>query len=440
MEDEVSSGASLAPPRALPALAAQIRRLSDRLTAAQKPLRVLDAVRWPDAAEEAFFAAGCRSLPPVSPDSYPPLPFDPACQRQLLRDLERDARRLLGPHCAAGRLLARRCAECRAVVELLAQRGRPAFSALSERLYGSAADRCSPGGPTLAERARALADALGDGPDEPAALDAPEAARRLAERLGEFFGPTAGVRVRLCHGLAADAAVGGAVLKVRSAACFSGRAVRLLEVHEGWVHLGTSLNGRRQPVCTFLTRAAPSATLAQEGLAVLTEVLAQASSPARARRLAERVEAVARARDGADFLDLYRFFLGRGHSPREAYRCGVRVFRGSLPAAGPFTKDLCYYQGFRRVVRFVRQAAAGGQAGRVPLLFCGKAALDDVEALAELAGEGLLAPPAHLPPPFAGLDGPAWARLLDRLAPDDDLRPVSGPSQTPASGAASARR
>ena len=53
--------------------------------------------------------------------------------------------------------------------------------------------------------------------------------------------------------------------------------LRLLEVHEGWVHLGTTLNGQSQPVCTFLSKGPPSSTLTQEGLAVLTEVFAFAS-------------------------------------------------------------------------------------------------------------------------------------------------------------------
>src|SRR5207249_196656 len=42
----------------LPPLAATIRSLSDRLVQAQRPLRVLGALRWDAEVERAFFASG----------------------------------------------------------------------------------------------------------------------------------------------------------------------------------------------------------------------------------------------------------------------------------------------------------------------------------------------------------------------------------------------
>ena len=46
-----------------------IRSLSDRLVEAQRPLRILDAVKWGDNVERDFFAADGRELPPVTRDS-----------------------------------------------------------------------------------------------------------------------------------------------------------------------------------------------------------------------------------------------------------------------------------------------------------------------------------------------------------------------------------
>lgn len=66
----------------------------------------------------------------------------------------------------------------------------------------------------------------------------------------------------------------------------------MLEVHEGWGHLGTTLNGGAQPACTFLGKGTPSATTTQEGLAVLTEILTLRSSPSRLYRLINRVRAI----------------------------------------------------------------------------------------------------------------------------------------------------
>src|SRR5262249_35509087 len=107
--------------------AATIRALSDRLVAAQQPLRILDAIKWDDEVERDFFAAGARKLPAVSRDSYSrrPLPFEAAAKKQELTDLEHDVRSTLGTRHPAGGMLVRMCAEYRRGVDLLVVRGTP---------------------------------------------------------------------------------------------------------------------------------------------------------------------------------------------------------------------------------------------------------------------------------------------------------------------------
>ncbi len=79
-------------------------------------------------------------------------------------------------------------------------------------------------------------------------------------------------------------------------------------MHEGWVHLGTTLNGMAQPICTFLSKGAPSSTVTQEGLAIIAEIFAFASFPGRVRRTTNRVNAVSMAEEGANFFDVYQFY------------------------------------------------------------------------------------------------------------------------------------
>ncbi len=396
--------------------AATVRRLSDRLVQAQRPLRILDAVQWGDEVERGFFARGARELPCVTQSSYlaRPLSFDPNHKRQELLALDRDVRRCLGKQDAAGKILLRTCAEYRAAIALLEARGTPAFGALSRELYGSATDRLLGSGPTLAGMARQVACLLGPAsppcPAELPTLSAADTVGALAGRLADYFGGPHAVRVRLSDGIVADAAAGSDYIKIRSDARFTVREVRLLEVHEGWAHLGTTLNGQAQPVCTFLSKGPPSATPTQEGLAVLTELLAFASCPSRLRRLLNRVEGVARAEAGATFLDVFQFFREQGLGERESYQHTMRIFRGSLPeGAGPFTKDLCYVKGLVLVGNYLRLALSRGQTSLIPLLFCGKTNLADMKALAHLVEEGLILPPRYLPPPFADLQGlSAW--------------------------------
>src|SRR5207248_8503041 len=140
----------------------------------------------------------------------------------------------------------------------------------------------------------------------------------LSARLVAYFQGAEAVRVQLSDGIVADAAAGSDYIKIRGDARFTPREVRLLEVHEGWVHLGTTLNGQQQPVCTFLSKGPPSSTMTQQVLAVLTEILAFASHPGRVRRLTNRIEAVALAEAGANFLEVYRYFLEEGYDERES--------------------------------------------------------------------------------------------------------------------------
>jgi uncharacterized protein (TIGR02421 family) len=396
------------PKRALTSPETSIRDLSERLALAQRPLRILDSVHWDDEVEEAFFASRCRELPRVDRCWYQarPLTFDVQGKLNELAGLQHDVHKHLGSH-PAGRIMMRWCGQLLDVVELLDQRGTPRFSALSRKLYGSSRDPRTPGAPSLTEMARSLGCAASFAEDlegEERTLDASAAARLLSERLSRYFLDAPPVRVQLSASLAADASAGGDHLKVRADARFSLREVRLLEVHEGWVHLGTTRNGLSQPICTFLSKSLPAATVTQEGLAVLTEVLAFASHPARLRRLANRVEAVALAEDGADFLDVFRFFQQQGCDARASYQHTARIFRGSLPAGGgPFTKDLAYSKGFVQVFHHVRQSFMTGQARRIPLLFCGKTCLEDIPDLDVLVDLGLVALPSQVPPPFADL-------------------------------------
>jgi uncharacterized protein (TIGR02421 family) len=417
------------PQRPLNAYESLVRALSDRLVEAQRPIRVLDAIKWDEDVERAFFAMGCRELPPVTRDYYlsRPLPFDPEQKLHELHQIERDIRRQLGEFNAPGQIMSRMCEEYREVVHLLTHRGSRAFAEISERLYGSASDSFHAGDPNLADLGHMLSDILDNlshemifGGEEPT-FDAEQTVDKLSLRLREYFRNEATVRVQLADGIVADAAAGSDYLKIRREARFTARDIRLLEVHEGWVHLGTTLNGLSQPICTFLSKGPPSATITQEGLAVITEIFAFASHPGRVRRLTNRIEGVAMAEAGANFLEVYRYFLEEGYDPRESYKHAQRIFRGSLPdGCGPFAKDLCYSKGFVLIYNYIRLAVSKGQLRRLPLLFCGKTTLCDIKILAQLVEEGLVVPPRFVPPQFADLHALcAWmcyANFLNRLS------------------------
>ncbi|MGD8569515.1 MAG: flavohemoglobin expression-modulating QEGLA motif protein [Gammaproteobacteria bacterium] len=409
----------------------RIRELSDRIVDAQRPIRVLDAIKWDAGIKDAFFRGGCKEQPPVDRDYYLsiPLEFDPATKREEFYAIERDISKQLGQFSPIGKIMQRICREYRMVVRLLEQRGTREFSSISDELYGTSSDAFHAGDPTVADLSEMMLNTLGNIDSslilqiELKNISSDLAVQMLQQRLDKVFKPLQmPVSVQLSDGIIADAAAGADYIKIRREAMFNERDIRVLEVHEGWAHLGTTLNGGMQPVCTFLSKGPPSSVVTQEGLAILLEILSLASYPFRLRRLANRTRAVAIAEQGGTFLDVFQYFMDQGFDREHSYSNSVRVFRGSTPTLGPFTKDLCYNKGFILVYNYIQLAVRKGMLDRIPLLFCGKTVLDDMRSIAQLVEEGIVLPPRFLPPPFSDLNAmTAWmcySNFLNSLSLD----------------------
>ncbi|MBI1317698.1 MAG: flavohemoglobin expression-modulating QEGLA motif protein [Candidatus Hydrogenedens sp.] len=405
-----------------------IRSLSDRIVTAQAPIRILDAIKWDNDIQLQFFADGAKELPRVDRAYYEqrPLEFDPSAVKEELHDIERDVVRQLGKFNPVGQIMSRVCREYRMVVRMLEARGLPEFNSISEELYGASTDAFHAGEATLLDFGEMMAEALknvDNSPlveDDPREIAAQEAVQILQERLDSAFSiHDETVRVMVSDGIVADAAAGSGYVKLRADAMFNMRDLRLLEIHEGWVHIGTTINGSKQPICTFLSKGPPSSTVTQEGLAVLMELITFASYPARLRKTTNRIRAVHMAEEGADFIQVYRFFQEHGYNEEVSYQNAMRVFRGSVPDGGPFTKDLSYNKGFILVYNYIRLAVVQGMLDRIPLLFCGKTTLEDMRTLHQLVQEGIVEPPRFLPPQFADMKALiAWmcyANFINRL-------------------------
>ena len=408
-----------------------VRALSERIVEAQIPIRVLDAVKWDDSIREGFLKAKGKAMPAVDRAYYlnRPLGFDSSAKKLEFQNIERDITRQLGQFNPVGQIMRRMCREYRMVIRMLEARGTEDFGLISQELYGAASDAFHAGDPTLADLGLMFSDFLnnidkrGDLKDEPKNLNAKEAVDLLQRRLNKVFGEEEStIRVFESDGILADAAAGADYIKIRSDATFNERDVKALEVHEGLVHVATTLNGLNQPVCTFLSKGPPSSTVTQEGLAILMEVIAFASYPTRLRKLTNRTRAIHMAEEGADFLQVFDFYREQGFSQEDSYSNANRVFRGSTPTGMPFTKDLSYLKGFIMVYNYIQLAVRKGKLEQIPLLFCGKTTLEDMRTLRQLVDEGLVTPPKYLPPQFSDLNSlSAWmcfSNFLNHLSLD----------------------
>lgn len=390
----------------------EVKALSDRILQAQQPIRILDAIKWDDTIKQEFFKNKCRKLPAVSIDYYRnrPLGFEVAEKKQEFYQIERDLVRKLGQLNPLSVIMRRICREYQDVVYMLEARGTPEFSSISQELYGSSQDVFHVGDPTIAnlgsmmEATLSQLLSLDSLSEEPKTILAKEAVVILNEKIENLF-PGEGLRAMLSDGIIADAAAGTDYIKLRADALFNMRDLRILEVHEIWVHLGTTLNGLAQPYCTFLGKGPPSATVTQEGLAVLMEILTFSSTPNRLMRLINRVRAITLVEEGADFMDVFSFFKDKGLDDEESYMHSSRVFRGSSSDGMPFTKDLTYIKGFVLTYNFMRLAVSKGKPDRIPLLFCGKTMIEDMKILVDLVEEGTVIAPVFLPLQFKDLMG-----------------------------------
>lgn len=407
-----------------------IHGLSERIVAAQKPIRILNAIKWPVEVQREFFAKKCKEPPQIDAGVYTqnPLYFEPEQKTEELYAIERDIRRQLGSFSGVGRIMLRMCREYREVIRLIMARGTPEFPNISRELYGSAEDAFYAGAPTLRDLAKLISStlSLSKSPNDP--LDekrytSEEALHILSARLQQYFhDPEDQVHVKLDDDILADASAGAEYIKLRRNATFSEREIRILEVHEGWVHVGTTLNGLAQPICTFLSKGPPSSTMNQEGLAIIMEIFTFSSYPLRVQRLTHRITAIDMVEQGAEFLDVFHFYQEQGFTEEESYKASVRVFRGCLANKGPFTKDLSYSKGFVMIYNYIRLAIKNGLSHHVPLLFLGKTTLEDLPVLYDLMQQGIVTPPKYLPPQFSDLAAlTAWmtySLFLNRLSLD----------------------
>lgn len=385
-----------------------IQQLSARLVKAQYPIRILDSIQWPESVKNCFFESNYKKLPHIDREFYQhhsPLRFDPRDKMTELLEIKRSIKRLLGSYSGVGGIMQRMCEEYIRVIDMLKSRGTSKFTEISQELYGSAQDRFYPGGLTLQDLAEIVNQVLNNFsttselPIDQKIFSSEEAVVALNNKLSTYFS-TAKIKVEVSDGIIADASAGAECIKLRSGIMFSQREINLLEIHEGWVHLGTTLNGLAQPICTFLSKGPPSATVTQEGLGMLMEIFTFLSYPKRVKFLTNRITAVSMSEAGADFFEIFEFYRHQDFDENSAYNAAVRVFRGSTPNNGPFTKDLSYCKGFVLIYQYICLAVKRGFTNQIPLLFLGKTTLEDLPILADLVAEKIIEPPKYLPPQF----------------------------------------
>lgn len=375
---------------------AELTSILEQLCIAEKPVRILRTLAWPSKVREDFFAAGAKRLPEVE---YPV--FDPT---PTLENLKLINQRIGRDDSACGKWLQRLTLNIENGALLLANIGQPSFLTYSTALYGQPTATLPDGSTTVLGLAESFDEVLShlDNVDlgvNPVEFDADELADKMTIAVTKMFAEQA-PKVQVVDELSANALAGSKRIRIRRGVTFSDKDVAQLIHHEAYIHVATSLNGRQQKALPILARSHPGTTRTQEGLAVFAEFITGSMELDRLRRLTDRVIAIQMAIEGADFLDVYAYFLERTRGNKiQSFESTRRVFRGGpITGGAPFTKDIVYLEGLLRVHNFLRIAVSMGRADLLRLLFCGKVDIEDISAIAELAAEGHCLGPRFLPP------------------------------------------
>ena len=384
-----------------PATIARLKTAAVLLRKAEKPVRVLRAVAWGPEVAERFFAAGEKELPQIT---YTPLDARPVHETLTA------ARAMIDGDGPVQAWLLRIADVIGVGADMLAGIGTPEFHRQSVKLYGSPQTELLNCDVRPLDLARMLDSVLGAFANLEVNLDKTEAmasAEVLAERMEKVLArhfQECAPKIEIVDHLSSNALAGAKYIRLKRSAQFSDRDLAQLVQHEAFVHIATSLNGSAQTAFPILAAGHPGTTRTQEGLAVFAELISGAMDPSRLMRLADRVLAIQMSVDGANFLELYRFFCDRTHNKMAAFENARRVCRGGMVEGGaPFTKDSVYLEGLVRVHNFLRIAVQEARVDTIRLLFAGKIDIEDMPAITTLAAHGLCAFPRFMPP---------WARDL----------------------------
>ncbi|MDV3467577.1 flavohemoglobin expression-modulating QEGLA motif protein [Stenotrophomonas sp. C3(2023)] len=401
--------------------------LDARLVDAVADIRLLALTSWPAALQAPFLTSVAQGQPRLPQVVYPTLDFS-------------NARRALEQIVAAcdeqhplGQYIQQSAHSWDVAARLLEGLGTAAVDACSVELFGAPEQPLPGNGPSTRDAARHFIQIANEldhellAPEEQVPVSATALQLQLQNDLDSFFEGRV-IHVQLDPELVSKAAAGPTRIRLRTSARFSAYDRAQLFHHEALVHSLTALNGREQTVLPSLALSSPRLTATQEGLATFAEQITGSIDIERLKRISLRTEAIAMAREGADFIEVFRYFCAAGQNNEESFASAQRVFRGVPPTGGmAFTKDTVYLRGLVSVHTFFRHMLAQDRLQVCRWLFAGKMTLTDAITFAPLFQAGTLQPPKWLPHWVARANGLAGMLAfslfanrirMDQLAPE----------------------
>ena len=380
----------------------RLGHISKSLFEITRRIRILRHLKWPERIQYEFFRLKSEVLPNVE---YPKFNYDEiSASLKSLNDKYGDT-----PY---DNWLKDKAIQIEIGANLLKYSGKKRFFEYSAKLYGT--PKCLLGdGKTssidIAYKFESMLDShfyhFSKEIDKEM-ISATKVKQEMKKKV-DFVFQKSSPQVIISNDLSAKSTASSKRIKIRKDAKFTKNDIEQLFNHEAMVHVATTLNGRLQNNMKILGSNYGRVTRTQEGLAVFSEFITGCIDVNRMYRISDRVIAIQMAIDGANFIDVYRFFLKRSERKTQAFEDARRVFRGGILSGGtPFTKDIVYLDGLVRVHNFLKIAISKGRTDAIEVLFLGKLDLNDVPILLDMKKDGLIQRPRYLP---------TWAKDMNYL-------------------------
>ena len=380
----------------------RLENLSELIYRASLKVKILRHISWPPEVKYQFFKQNCQKLPEYS---YPK--FDSTDLDQILLKIDGQ----LGDT-KYDLWLKNKLEDISLSANMLKASGTKTFFDISSKIYGLPSTLIHDGQTKpldLSEQFYQIINSIDKTKLElskSSKISSHDVAKQISSKVSDYFGEFA-PKISVVKHLSAKATATSKKIKIREDGVFYQSDIDQLINHEAFIHVATTINGRKQNKMKILGSNYGAITKTQEGLAVFSEFITGSIDIDRMRRISDRVKAIHMAIDGANFIEIYRYFVDKGISRNQAFENSRRVFRGGvLSGKYPFTKDLVYLDGFIRVYNFFRSSISQGKIECIELLFAGKMELDDLPVVYSMYKDGLVSKPSFIPP---------WAMNLNYL-------------------------
>lgn len=376
----------------------QLLNLDQKIVDLTRNIKLLSSLSWPVEVQANFLENWRQKTPKLPHIEYPKIDSKPAIDALLT------LRKKIDRSHPVGRYLHQTVSSYILASKLLASIGTKELTEYSIQLYGKPGNLL-PGSHTHnIDAAKHFINIASDYAkayrfeENNYCVSSESFKQQLSETIKKFFIHHS-VSVEIDDNLAAKATAGASRIKLRGGTCYSPYEYSQLLEHEVFVHTLTALNGQEQPHFKTFGLGSPRTTASQEGLATFAELVTGTIDINRMERIALRIIGIDKALNGADFIEVFKFFLESGQNELESFNSTMRIFRG-VPVTGgsAFTKDTVYLHGLMSVHTFFRWALIHQRLDLCRYLFAGRMTIGDVVRLAPCFETKLLAAPLYLPP------------------------------------------